>query len=208
MRGTVARGAAAVVCALALCGCAAAQSAAAQSNSWRVVRGLAAGSKVEVRLVNGAKVQGKFETAYASGIELRTAPDKARYVPRAGIRKLYLIGKSAGSGGAWAGFAAGATIGAVYGAAKANCYTGPGGNGSPNCQSIQGRGAVEWGALFGIIGAIAGDAAGGWHRPSTLVYERDRGGGARGRKAAKQPAPTARAAAAADPAGSAGHGTM
>ncbi len=182
-----ARGAAAVVCALVLCACAAAQSARAQASSWRVVRGLAAGSKVEARLVNGAKVTGKFVAAYAAGIELRTSPDATRYVPRVEIRKLYLYpaGKSAAARDALIGLAVGATVGAVYGVAKANCQTGPGGNGSPNCQSIQGRSAAEWGAVFGLIGAIAGDVAGGSHRPRLLLYWHPRGR-RRGRKAPAQ----------------------
>lgn len=205
MRALAARGAAAVGCALLCCAC-----AAAQSSSWSAVRGIATGAPVEARLLNGAKVTGKFVAAYDAGIELRTSPDATRYIPRVEIRKLYLYParKSAAARDAWIGLGVGATAGAVYGVAKANCQTGPGGNGSPNCQSIQGRGAAAWGAAFGLIGAIAGDVAGavagGSHRPRMLLYWRSLGGGRRDRKAPAQGAPRAKAA----PAGSAGHGML
>jgi hypothetical protein len=124
------------------------------------------------------------------------------------IRKLYLYpaGRSAAGRDAWIGLAVGATAGAVYGVAKANCQTGPGGNGSPNCQSIQGRGAAAWGAAFGLIGAIAGDVAGAVagrsHGPRMLLYWRNPRSGRRGRKAPTQNSATTTVAPA-NPAGSA-----
>ena len=192
-------------CALLFCAC-----AAAQSSSWSAVRGIAAGASVEARLVNGAKVTGKFVAAYAAGVELRTSPDATRYIPRVAIRKLYLYParRSAAGRDAWIGLGVGATAGAVYGVAKANCQTGPGGNGSPNCQSIQGRGAAAWGAAFGLLGAIAGDVAGAvagrLHRPRMLLYWRNPRSGRRGRNAPARGAPTATAA----PTGSAAHGAL
>ncbi len=191
-------------CALLFCAC-----AAAQSSSWSAVRGIAAGASVEARLVNGAKVTGKFVAAYAAGVELRTSPDATRYIPRVAIRKLYLYParRSAAGRDAWIGLGVGATAGAVYGVAKANCQTGPGGNGSPNCQSIQGRGAAAWGAAFGLLGAIAGDVAGAvagrLHRPRLLLYWRNPRSGHRSRKAPAQNSTTTVA-----PTGSAAHGAL
>lgn len=205
MNTPAARGIAVVGCVLLSCAC-----AAAQSSSWSAVRGIGTGAPVEARLVNGAKLKGKFVAAYAAGIELRTSPDATRYIPRVAIRKLYLYParRSAAGRDAWIGLAAGATAGAVYGVAKANCQTGPGGNGSPNCQSIQGRGAAAWGAAFGLIGAIAGDVAGAVagrsHRPRMLLYWRNPRSGRRGRKAPARGAPTVAAA----PTGSATHGGL
>ncbi len=189
---------AAIGWALVFCAC-----AAAQSSSWVVVRGLAAGSQVEARLASGATVKGKFVAASASGVELRTSPDASRYVPRAQVAKIYLMRKSVADRDAWVGFAVGAAAGSVYGAGVANCYTGPGGNGNPSCPAIQGKGAAAWAAVWGIIGAAVGDAAGGLRRPRTLVYQQDSSRTHRGRKAPKQSKPTA-SAAPADPVGSAG----
>lgn len=205
MKARAARSIAVVGYVLLGCAC-----AAAQSSSWSAVRGIAAGAPVEARLVNGAKVTGKFVAAYAAGVELRTSPDATRYIPRVAIRKLYLYParRSAAGRDAWIGLAVGATAGAVYGVTKANCQTGPGGNGSPNCQSIKGRGAAAWGAAFGLIGAIAGDVAGAVagrsHGPRMLLYWRNPRSGRRSRNAPARGAPTATAA----PTGPATHGAL
>lgn len=176
MRGILSLG-----CALVLCG-----YAAAQASSWVVVRGLSPGSQLEAQLAAGATVKGKLVAASPAGLELQTSPRATRFVPSAQVTRIYLIGKPAAGRDAWVGLAVGATVGSLYGAASANCNTGPGGFGSPSCPAIQGKRIAALGAVFGLVGAIVGATLGQLHQPRVLLYRRDSSRGHHGGKALRR----------------------
>lgn len=154
---------------LALCA-----GAAAQAGGWPAVRGIAPGSRVEVRLTPAAKpktkVSGRLLQASATDIVLMAAHGGPQMLPRREIEKIYLIAKThkrlGGLIGAGAGFAAGAIV--IY--KNQDKYSSSYRTGLlvPNPRA---KDAVALGALLAIPGAILGVAL-GFIRGKTLVYER------------------------------------
>ncbi len=163
------------------------------------MQGLAAGSRVELRLASGAKVKGKIVSVSATGLDLRTR-HTFRYFRRARIRKLSLTGEPHTVRDAWIGFVTGEVAGSAYGgnADSGDCGPPPApGNfyGYQPCQRVVG--ALYGGAIFGAVGALGGAVIGLVDSSGKLVYES--GGGSRdAAKTAKRrtPAPTAAPAAA------------
>lgn len=182
------RGAMALGCVLAFGAC-----AAAQSSAWAAVQGVVAGSPVEVRLADGAKVKGKLVAASPTGMDLRTS-HAIRYISQARVQSLFLTGTTHKLRDASIGFGAGVVGGAIFSGHGIQCY--------PDMYTDIYNGActkvakeVAGGVLIGVIAAGIGALAGLVKSHRVLVYRRGPGRNPGHLKTAQRRRPTAGATA-------------
>ena len=161
-----------LACALAFCAV-----AAAQVNPWPAVQALSPGSSLQVHLLGGKVVKGKFAAITPLGLDLQTSPNSTRYIARAQISQVYLTKQPHKEKTMVRDSLIGAGAGAIFGAAYLDviytCYHSPGYGPCQSKSKDMGLGA----AIFGGIGALFGAAIGALqdllHHSKTLIYQRN-----------------------------------
>lgn len=167
------RGSVAFACALLLY-----TVAAARTNPWPAVQALLPGASLQVHLVGGSVINGKFAAITPSGLDLHTSPNSTRYIARAQITEVYLIKTphkaTRIARDALLGAGYGAAGGAIYYGVVAyqKCYGGAANGCKTRAHDIA-VGAAFIGGIGALLGATIGAVRNLVHHPKTLIYRRN-----------------------------------